>query len=303
VRPEPAPGAVAPILVDLLNHASIEIAAGSTRAIAALHEQFDPGTEVFVNFLPDGDHRAVAETAAGLRRSGFQPVPHIAARSLGDAQALADFLSRLAGEAAVDRVLVIAGDRDRPAGPFASSLDVIATGLLQAHGVTGVGIAAHPEGHPTVGVEALDAALAAKQKAVLEAGLDLFIVTQFCFEAEPILGWLERTRRRGIDAPVRIGVAGPASIATLAKFGMRCGIGNSLRAMRMRPNTVGRLLGRAGPEDLLADLGAGLLSHPDNRVQAVHFFPFGGVAQTGEFVARTLARLYQDITSTDAAAG
>lgn len=303
MRNETAGGAVAALLVDLLNHASIEVAAGSARAIAALHDQFDPGTEVFINVLPDGDYRVVADTAAALRRAGFQPVPHIAARSLAGAEALGDFLSRLAGEAGVDRVLVIAGDRARPAGPFAASLDVIKSGLLQAHGVKAVGVAAHPEGHPALDAAALDAALAAKRDQAAAAGLDLFIVTQFCFEAEPILSWLDRTRKAGIDVPVRIGVAGPASIATLVKFGMRCGIGNSLRAVGARPNTVGRLLGKSGPEDLFGDLAAGLVAHPDSRVKAIHFFPFGGVTETGEFVARTLARLYQDIAPTGMAAG
>jgi methylenetetrahydrofolate reductase (NADPH) len=102
---------------------------------------------------------------------------------------------------------------------------------------------------------------------------------------------------------VRIGVAGPASIATLVRFGMRCGIGNSLRAVRARPNTVGRLLGKAGPEDLFADFAAGLAAAPDSRVAGIHFFPFGGVAESGEFIARTLARLYQEIAPAGSAAG
>jgi methylenetetrahydrofolate reductase (NADPH) len=287
-------GAVAALLVDLLGHASIEITAGSARAITALHDQFDPGTEVFVNFIPGGDWRVIADTAAAVRRAGFQPVPHIAARSVPDSAALSGFLARLSGEAAVDRVLVIAGDGARPSGPYATSLDVIESGLLEANGVRAVGIAGHPEGHPAVDNATLDGALLAKRDRAARAGLDLFVVTQFCFEAAPILEWLARVRKAGIDAPVRIGVAGPATVATLVRFGMRCGIGNSLRSVRMRPNAVGRLLGKSGPEDLFADLGAGLAALPGHGATAIHFFPFGGVVETGEFVARTLARLYQD---------
>lgn len=291
----PAESAVAPILVDLLNHASVEITAGSPRAIAALHEQFDPGTEVFVNFIPGGDWRTVAETATAVRRAGFQPVPHIAARSIAGGQELASFLARLSGEAAVDRVLIIAGDGTKPAGPYESSLDVIGTGLLEANGIRAVGVAGHPEGHPAIDNETLDRALRDKRNAVTRAGLHLFVITQFCFEAAPILVWLARIRQAGIDAPVRVGVAGPATVATLVRFGLRCGIGNSLRAVTLRPNAVGRLLGKSGPEDLLADLGAGLAAVPGHDVSGLHFFPFGGVADTGEFVARTLTRLYQDI--------
>jgi methylenetetrahydrofolate reductase (NADPH) len=286
---------VAPLLVELLTHASIEISAGSSRAVAALHDQFDPGTEVFVNFIPGGDWRVIAETAAAVRRAGFQPVPHIAARSIASAAALAEFLRRLGGDAAVDRVLLIAGDEANPAGPYTSSLDLMASGLLEAGGIRAVGVAGHPEGHPAVNDATLDAALFAKRDQAVRAGLDLFVVTQFCFEAAPILTWMARVREVGIGVPVRIGVAGPATVATLVRFGMRCGIGNSLKAVRMRPNAVGRLLGKSGPEDLFAVLGSNLATMPGHGVSAIHFFPFGGVVETGEFVARTLARLYQDI--------
>ena len=285
----------AALLVDLLNHASVEIAAGSAKALVAVHENFDPGTEVFVNFLPGGDWRTIAETATALRRAGFQPVPHIAARSIADRGALAGFLGRLAGEAGVERVLVIAGDNPQPAGLFASSLDVIASGLLEANGVKTVGIAGYAEGHPAIDAAGLDAALRSKRDAAVRAGLGLFIVTQFAFEGAPILAWLLRIREEGIDAPVQIGVAGPATIATLVRFGMRCGIGNSLRALRSRPNAVGRLLGKAGPEDLLVELGPELAAMPGHGVSGIHFFPFGGVADTGGFISRALTRLYQEI--------
>jgi methylenetetrahydrofolate reductase (NADPH) len=102
-------------------------------------------------------------------------------------------------------------------------------------------------------------------------------------------------RSKGIDTPVQIGVAGPATVATLIKFGLRCGIGNSLRAIRGRTNLVGGLLGESGPEALLHDVAAGLLTAPDDRITGVHFFPFGGIARTGDFVAATLSRLYREI--------
>ena len=288
--------AFVPELVALLSRASIEIAAGHPRTMDTLHDQFDPGTEVFVNFTPSGDYPAVAETAAQLRRAGFNPVAHIAARGLASAAALTDFLSRLSGEAGVDRVLLISGDRNPALGPFNSSMDLLRTGLFEKHGVRFVGIAGQPEGHPKVASAVLDAALQEKCAHAVAAGLAPFIVTQFCFEARPILEWLGRIRRAGIDAPVRLGVAGPATVATLIKFGERCGVGDSLKAIRARTNLAGGSLGISGPEDLLRDLATGLAAFPGHGVSGVHFFPFGGVAKTGDFIARTLARLYGDIT-------
>jgi methylenetetrahydrofolate reductase (NADPH) len=291
---------VAPLLVDLLNRASVEIAAGSAKALIAVRENFDPGTEVFVNFLPGGDWRSVADSAAALRREGFQPVPHLAARSIPARSVLVEFLARLSGEAGVQRILVVAGDNAQPSGPFASSLDVIASGLVEGSGIGSVGVAGHPEGHPSIAQSVLDASLSAKSEAAARAGLGLFVVTQFAFEGAPILAWLRRMRGGGIDAPVQIGLAGPATVATLVRFGMHCGVGNSLLALRSRPKAVGQLLGKAGPEDLLAELGPGLAAIPDHGVTGFHFFPFGGVAETGEFVARTLARLYSGIAPAQA---
>ena len=70
------------VVVELLRRASIEIAAGRAHALEALRGTFAPGSEVFVNFLPGGDYRPLIATAAALRRGGFEPVPHVAARNL-----------------------------------------------------------------------------------------------------------------------------------------------------------------------------------------------------------------------------
>lgn len=284
------------LLVDLLTGASLEIAPGHPKAIDALHDQFDPGTEVYVNFLPNGDHGAVLDTATRLRRAGFEPVPHVSARSLADRATLADFLARLVGEAGVRRTLLVAGDRTQPAGPFASSLDLLASGLFEASGIAAVGVAGYPEGHPLVAAETLDAALLDKSNRAAAAGLDFFVVTQFAFEAAPVLAWLARMRAAGMTSPVRIGVAGPASLATLVRFAVRCGIGNSLRTLRLRTNAVGRLLADARPDELLHDVAVGLAALPAHDGVGLHFFPFGGIAKTGAFVGETLSRLYGEIT-------
>ncbi len=287
--------AFAPLLVDLLGRASIEIAPARPHAIEALKDQFDPGTEVYINFLPNGDHRDVVKTAAWVRRAGFMPVPHVSARSIADRATLEDYLSRVVREADVTRVLIIAGDRPKPAGPFASSLDVLATGLFEASGIRAVGVAGHPEGHPLVARDVLEQALVAKRDVAAKAGLDFFVVTQFAFEVEPIVAWLAGIRAAGISDPVRIGIAGPASLATLIKFAIRCGIGNSLRTLRMRTNMVGRLFGDTRPDDILRELAIGLATEPAKSI-ALHFFPFGGVDKTGVFIAETLSQLYGEIT-------
>ena len=74
------------------------------------------------------------------------------------------------------------------------------------------------------------------------------MVTQFGFDAEPILRWVGALRARDIFCPVRIGVAGPATVATLAKYAVRCGIGSSLRALARGHTAFARILAQAGPD-------------------------------------------------------
>ena len=60
-------------------------------------------------------------------------------------------------------------------------------------------------------------------------GLDLYIETQFCFEAAPVVAWERRIRASGNDLPIRVGIPGPATIKTLLRFAQISGIGPSMR--------------------------------------------------------------------------
>jgi hypothetical protein len=138
-------------------------------------------------------------------------------------EALNDFLMRARREADVRRVVLIAGDVAAAKGPFKSSRDVAASGLIEAHGINAVSVAGYPEGHPYLeGAHAFEA-LAAWQGWGSRSGVRVDIVTQFCFESGPILAWLAELQERGIDLAVTVGLAGPATLATLTKFGLRCG--------------------------------------------------------------------------------
>ena len=62
---------------------------------------------------------------------------------------------------------------------------------------------------------------------------------------------------RGIQLPVIVGLAGPATPATLMKFALRCGIGNSMRAVRSQMGRFGRLLTDTGPDEVMRGLQTG----------------------------------------------
>jgi methylenetetrahydrofolate reductase (NADPH) len=272
----------APDLATLLPQASVEISSGGQQ-VPELSSHFTKGIDVTITFLPGDNYRHNVETAAALRRAGFNPVPHIAVRELHSYEALGDFLARARGEADVRRIVLIAGDVAAARGPFKSSLDAAASGLIETHGIERVSIAGHPEGHPFLDDGHAFDNLAAWLMWSVRSGVAVNGVTQFCFESAPILSWLGELRARGIDLPVIVGLAGPATLATLTKFGLRCGIGNSMRALRGQIGRFGRLLTDTGPDDVVR----GLYAAPPAATASVagfHLFPFGGLRKSANWL-------------------
>jgi len=248
-----------------------------------LCDNFSPGIDVTITFLPGDNYRHNVETATALRRAGFNPVPHIAAREMPSREALDDLLARARGEAGVTRILLIAGDVAGTRGPFKSTLDVCASGLIEAHGFASVSVAGHPEGHPLLGPPDVWKVLGTWRDWGRRTGTRVDVVTQFCFESGPILQWIGELDRAGIGVPVIIGLAGPATPATLTKFALRCGIGNSMRALRGQIGRFGRLLTDTGPEDVVRGLRSASPAATAS-IAGFHLFPFGGLRKAGAWL-------------------
>jgi methylenetetrahydrofolate reductase (NADPH) len=268
-------------VAELIGGCSIELSPRDELAGDALRKLLDPGSIVFVNHPPSVTHHDIVAACARLSRAGFVAVPHVAARRLASFTQASDFLHRAAGEAGVERALIIGGD-DSPVGPFRASLDLLATGVVERNGINRVAFAGYPEGHPAIDGRTLDAALQAKVALARQRGLEVSLITQFGFEAGPILRWIASLRAKDILCPVRIGVAGPASVATLAKFAVRCGIGASLRALARGHTAFARIMVEAGPDALIAELAAG--EGAGNSIEGLHVFTFGGVRRTAEWI-------------------
>ena len=264
---------------------SLEVSSRSARDLDACLTHLEKGSDVYINFVAGDDLGAKVRCAAALKASGFRPVPHIGARHLTSVAQLDDLLARLAGEAGVDRALLIAGDAAAPAGPFESSAAVLAGGLLAKHKFRAAGFAGYPEGHPHIAEAELKRALAEKLKLAAAQGIEPWIVTQFGFEPAAAVDWLGALRQSGVAIPVRIGLAGPANIATLVRFAIRCGVANSIRALTALADRFLRLVSDSAPDALLRGIAeassadAGVLA----GVAGLHFFPFGGVAKTARW--------------------
>jgi 5,10-methylenetetrahydrofolate reductase len=112
--------------------------------------------------------------------------------------------------------------------------------------------------------------------------LAVSLITQFGFDPEPVHRWIAALRARGIDCPVEVGVAGPASVATLAKFAFRCGVGASLCALARGHTAFARILAEATPDAFIASLVAG--EDAGAPIDGLHLFTFGGVRRAAEWM-------------------
>ncbi len=269
---------------ELLRGHSIELNPGDAKTLQAAAERLDPGTEVSLAWIPGCNPMDMIAPAVSLKRAGHVPVPHVCARHLEGAEQLERLAEQLK-DAGVDRILIVGGDRAAPAGSFDSSLAVIESGAFQRAGITRIAVGGFPEGNPHIPEKVLNQALEAKVSFARNQGLELSIITQFCFEAEPVMAWIRGVRARGIDVPIRVGLAGPASLLTLMRYAVRCGVGNSLRVLKENPGFA-RILTERGPEPIIRELALSMLEGEDQRlgIAGLHFYVFGGFQKTMDWI-------------------
>jgi methylenetetrahydrofolate reductase (NADPH) len=267
------------MIPNLAHTFSLEATRPNAGEIAALADLLPPGTPVYFSAVPTIQPHELIAAAALLRKSGLEPVVHIAARRIRVAADLQNLLASLRGEADVRRLLVIGGDVDT-SGPFADALAVIQKGRLRE-----IGIGAYPEGHNRIAAGRLAVALDEKIATAAAHGLGVHIVSQFSFSPERILAWLQKLRACGITKPVKVGMAGPTSVPGLMRYAKRCGVNASLRGLMA--GAAAGLLGNVGPDRIIETLSlAGDLGDA-----APHYFSFGGAVETARYACSTSRRL------------
>lgn len=268
-------------IADFMRGFSLEATRPSPTDIGELSAAAPAGTQIYLSALPKRSFTEAVGHAAAIRKAGYEPVPHLAARSIESRAMLDDFLAHAARDAAVRRVLVIAGDQDKAPGPFSDARDLIESGVLQKYGITDIGISGYPEGHPRIRLETLDRALAGKIESAEHSGLRVQIVTQFGFDPQAIVRWVLRLRDLGFEQPVRIGMAGPTDLTTLLRFATRCGVRASAGSAARNAGLLRKLFAVSTPDAIVRALAAqsGL-----GEVGA-HFFSFGGLGASARWAA------------------
>lgn len=271
----------------LLEGASIEVMPRTAAKIDNFAAILPAGTRVYVAHI---DGTPIDEMVATVRRlgdEGFAAMPHVPARIIADRAMLRDWLTRYR-EAGADQALVLAGGVPGVAGEFASSMDLLRTGLFQELGFTRLHVAGHPEGNkdidPAGGTAEVDAALRWKQDFARDTGVQMAIATQFAFEAGPVIAWAERLAAMGITLPIHLGVAGPTKLQTLIKFAIACGVGPSLAVLQKRAMDLTKLLVPFAPTELLGEIAAYKAAHPESLLERIHLFPLGGINASADWL-------------------
>lgn len=241
-------------------------------------------TRVYIAYTSGGcDDIVRAAQIVSERR--LIPVPHVPARRFHSLAELRNFIEALATRASVRQVLLIGGDNERPAGPFEATIDVLRTGLLQANGIRTFGVAGHPDGHPLVSPQALEQALVEKLAYATQAGMDMYLVTQFLFDATRLFHWRAGFGERALrDIPVDVGLPGLARATTLLRFAAECGVATSLGMLTKNAARAFRLATTFSPEESLIELADGLYEGGKPRFRSVHFFPFGSFERTSAWL-------------------
>ena len=279
---DPGPSARQSI-IDLLSGFTTETTPGAAAKIADYRAHLRPGGTVFITFLPGSSFADTIEVAVRLRGEGFNPVPHFAARSVPSRGFLDESLARLTGEAGVDQALLIGGALNQPLGEFSDTMQLLETGLLDKYGIGRIGVAGHPEGSPDIPDARIRAALAWKNAFAERTGASLYIVTQFCFEAAPVIAWDKRIQSEGNRLPVYIGIPGLASLKALIGHAKACGVGPSMRFLTRQARNVTKLLAVSAPDRLVTALAAYRAADPNCGIHGVHVYPLGGLKRSARW--------------------
>jgi methylenetetrahydrofolate reductase (NADPH) len=267
----------------VLHDYSLEITGKDLDALDAAAAFMTAGTRVNVTYLGNENMPIRLKAAKAVREMGFRPVPHVSARRLRSEAEFEQFLTDLAELGASEEIVIVGGDPVRPEGPYADALALIRTGLLGQYGVRRVGITGYPEGHPHISAGKLWQALEDKSAALTEQSIGFTIFTQFGFDVDPVVDWIKAVRERGIDAPVRVGVPGPAGVRRLLRYAKQFGVQSSAGIVAKYGLSLTNLLGTAGPDTFVTNLQERLDPARHGEV-ALHFYTFGGVRPTAEWV-------------------
>ena len=245
------------------------------------------GAPVSVTCSPVKGISATQEISARLIASGHEVVPHFAAR-LVESREHVQKLAKWVREQGIKEVFLIAGDAEKPAGPYTDGIELLRDFLDSNSGVARVGFGSYPDGHAFISREALSTALYDKPKLLEEAGVQGLASTQMCFDVAQIRQWIKTERDNGFSVPIQLGVPGVVDRSRLMSLGVRVGVGASMRYLSKNKASIMKMLSPGGydPTELVAGLAKDAKSL---NIVGLHSFTFNSVADTAAWQREILA--------------
>ena len=216
--------------------------------------------DVYITFLPGGDFKDTATKSGELVQKGYNPIPHIPARSIENDNHLKEYIN-MCKDLGVKQCLVIGGSRD-PVGKFESSIQLLETGFFDG---LKIGIAGHPEGSPDISDTELEKAMQDKKPYAD------YIVTQWLLDPGPIIDFISKQ-----SVPVHVGITGPLKITSLIKFANIVGAKNSINFLKSNFTKALDLMKPKDPNEIIGKLK----DHSEN----FHIYTFGGLKETNKWL-------------------
>jgi len=245
-----------------------------------------PEVTITVTASPRRGMEATIKLAERLSTQGYKVVPHLSARLIRDATHLTEILAAVNQIGSHD-VFVIAGDAREPAGEFPDSVSLLEAMMhAKANETLGdIGVSGYPESHSFIDDDMTIQAMWDKRR------IATYIVSNLCFDARVVKKWVGRVRRRRVDLPIHIGMAGVADPAKLLRISTRIGVVDSARFLRGHSSWFLRMLQPGGYDPgrfitaLLPDLAL-----PERKVAGLHIFTFNEIKATEQWRQDMLAR-------------
>jgi methylenetetrahydrofolate reductase (NADPH) len=234
-----------------------------------------------VTASPTKGIETTVELAEAFARHGYTVVPHLSARLIRDADHLAELVARCR-EAGIADVFMPAGDADPPAGCYDAALPALADLTALGSPFPDVGITGYPESHPSIDDDVTVQAMWDKRSHAT------YIVSNLCFDAGAIAGWVKRVRRRGVTLPVQVGIAGPVDRTKLLSMATKVGVGESTRFLRQHAGWFARLAAPGYTPERLLGRVANQVGGIEFGVAGLHVFTFNQVAETEAWRRRLL---------------
>ena len=231
--------------------------------------------DIYITHIPGSPADELIQTSELVLKEGFNPVPHIPARSFRSHEDAFDLLNSLK-DTGVKTLLTIGGSTKKTSGSFLSTMDMYQSGVLNTLNFDEIRIAGHPEGNPDDTNSALS--LLNKLRWLNNLKVKISIVTQFCLSYEITNRWIIETNNlikdNKFNAELNIGIAGPAKITTLIKYAKVCGVSASKNFLMKQGFDVAKIL-KLDPNSIINHL---------KGYNNLHFFPFGGIHELTKWV-------------------